>query len=131
MIFIDADAFIGLNIKKDAHYQRANAILIEIKEDGKKLVTSWDVIDEVATKISYYDKRETSISFLESIIKGNIKIIFPDKKIAKKAFKIFKKQTSKKVSLTDCTNMAIAEIKGIKKFFSFDKVYEKNGFKLL
>jgi len=131
MIFVDSDAFIAIYSKKDLHHKKAVKISKNLKKDKTPLITSWDVVDETATKLSFFLLKKTSLQFLKTLMNGKIIVIFPDEKISQEAIKIFKKQTSKKVSLTDCTNMAIAQAKGIKAFFSFDKHYMKNGFELL
>jgi len=131
MIFTDSDAFIGLYSEDDFHHENAQKILSKLKEEKEDLVTSWDVVDEVVTKLSSRATKKIALEFFQGILKSEILIIFPDIRLVKKTLRVFKKQASKKVSLTDCTNMAIAKEKGIKKFFSFDKVYEKNGFRLL
>jgi predicted nucleic acid-binding protein len=64
-------------------------------------------------------------------INSNTKIISVDVDNREKIIQIFKKQTSKRVSMTDCVNMAIAKKMGIKRFLSFDEHYKKNGFELI
>ena len=131
MIFVDSDAFIAIYSKKDFHHKEVIRISKNLKKNKTPLITSWDVIDETATKLSFFLSKKTSLQFLKTLIRGKIAIIYPDEKTSQEAIKIFKKQTSKRVSLTDCTNMAIAQSKGIETLFSFDKHYEKNCFKLL
>ena len=43
------------------------------------------------------------------------------------ALQLFAEQTSKNVSLVDCTNMAFLRNEQIEYIFSFDGVYTKNG----
>jgi predicted nucleic acid-binding protein len=131
MIFIDADAFIGLYRANDVHHLRARKIFSQLEKSQEGLITSWDVVDEVTTKLSYQTTKKIALTFLKGVFNSDIQIVFPDRKLALMAQKIFQSQKSKKVSLTDCLNMTVAREKKIKKFFSFDRVYEKNGFKLL
>ena len=131
MILIDSDAFIAIHSKKDLHHKKAVEISKNLKKDKTLLITSWDVVDETATKLSFFLSKKTSLQFLKTLMRGKIAIIYPDEEIGQEAIKIFKKQKSKRVSLTDCTNIAIAQSKGIETFFSFDSHYVKNGFKLL
>lgn len=131
MIFVDADAFIALYNKDDFHHKKAERFLAQLKELKEELITSWDVVDETATKLSRFLTKKSALNFFQNILKGQIIIIYPDSAMAKTVLEIFKSQKSKKVSLTDCTNMAIARQKGIKIFFSFDRHYKDNGFKLL
>jgi len=128
MVFVDSDFFIGLYIIKDAHHKVCLKLSKSLKEN---LITSWDVIDEVVTKLRYYDSKSTALRFISDIEKQKITIIYPNYAYNKKAGNIFEKQSKKRVSLTDCMNMAIAKEKNIKYFLSFDKIYERNGFKLI
>lgn len=128
MIFIDSDAFLGISNPNDALHSRAITLL---KDQTNDLVTSWDVIDEVSTKLSYHFSKSHAVEFLRSLSVYDIKIEFLDNEISQEAKKIFLSQKSKNVSMTDCANMAIARKLKIKTFFSFDEHYTKNGFKLL
>jgi len=131
MIFVDADALIGLRVKEDAHYNAAKQILNDLEEKGETLATSWQVVNEVATKLAYFDKKKNALDFLKWLFKSDVEVVYVDNRLAKKAVKKFKDQRSKRVSLTDCTNMVIAEEMGVKQIFSFDKHYEQNGLELL
>jgi predicted nucleic acid-binding protein len=128
MIFIDSDAFLGISNPSDALHNRAIALL---KYQTDDLVTSWDVIDEVTTKLSYHFSKSHAIEFLKSLAVHNITIEFLDKVTSEVAKEIFISLKSKNVSMTDCANMAIAKKLKINIFFSFDEHYTKNGFKLL
>lgn len=129
MVFADADFFIGLYYTKDAHHENCVQISDSLHAD---IITSWDVVDEVATKLTYFADKNFSLRFLKRIFEDrHIEVVLPDYNLINEARKIFEGQKSHRISLTDCMNMAIAENKGITEFLSFDKVYEKNGFKLV
>ena len=129
MIFIDSDAYIGLSVKKDLHHNKAKQLLSQLTRET--FVTSWQVIDEVTTKLSLFTTRKKATDFLESVVKSDTQIEFVNTSLVRPIKKLFNSQTSKKISLTDCANMAIARSLGIDTFFSFDKHYQQNGFKLL
>ncbi|MBU1085776.1 MAG: hypothetical protein ABII08_02580 [Candidatus Beckwithbacteria bacterium] len=131
MIFVDSDAFIGLSYRKDVHYKKSKIIMDSLGEQDEILITSWQVVDEVATKLSYFTTKKLSVNFLNWLFESDIKIVYVDEKLSRKIVKKFKSQRSKRVSLTDCTNMVIAKEMRVERFFSFDKVYVQNGFKLL
>ena len=131
MIFIDADAFIGLSYEYDVHSVTAVDLFVKLTDLKVELFTSWDVVDEVATKLSQFATKSTAEGFLNFLKNSEIEVKFTDLSVSKKAVDLFKKQTSKNVSLTDCANMVIAKDLGIDTIFSFDKHYKQNGFKLL
>lgn len=131
MIFADSDAYIAIYLPQDPNNGKAEELSRKIEKEDLKIVTSWDVIDEVATKLSYALGKLVSKKFLEDRRKSDEEIYFIDRKSSSEAIKLFNKQTSKRVSLTDCSNMVIAKSLGVDAFFSFDRHYKKNGFKLL
>lgn len=127
MIFADADFFIGYLNKHDLHHEKCIKLAKEIEEE---ILTSWDVVDEVTTKLSYFVSKDRALRFIQRVIEEKITIVYPSLDLLISAKEIFKNQTSGKISLTDCMNMAIAKEKKIRDFLSFDKIYTKNGFKL-
>ncbi len=130
MVFVDADFFIGLYYIKDCHHD--NCLRLSDYFTDEQMITSWDVIDEVSTKLTYFTDKNLSLRFLKRIFDDKyIFVIFPDHGLVDAARKIFEGQRSHMVSMTDCMNMAIAREKGVSEFLSFDKIYEKNGFKLI
>ena len=131
MIFVDADAFIGVSISTDPHYRKSTNLFNRLLNSNEALITSWDVVDETATKLAKFSSKQTASKFLYFIKKSNIEIKFIDIGLYKRVLNFFMKQTSKNVSVTDCANMVIAKNLGVTTFFSFDRHYKKNGFKLL
>jgi len=130
MIFIDADAFIGLCVPTDAHYKKSAFLFEKLKKEAADVVTSWDVISEVATKLSRFATKQIALKFLDLIKEIDIRLEFVDQDSAQEIINLFIKQTSKRVSLTDCANMAIAKKLGVRLFLSFDEHYVQNGFRL-
>jgi len=128
MILVDADFFIGFYSEVDAHHKTCLAFVDKIADE---LITSYDVIDEVVTKLTYFKKKDKALLFLADIKKTNLATIFPNQKLFEEAKKIFQNKKTSHISFTDCMNVAIAKEKKIKYILSFDKVYEKNGFKLV
>ncbi|MFH1235442.1 MAG: PIN domain-containing protein [Parcubacteria group bacterium] len=131
MIFVDADAFIALNVKHDAHHGDAVFLLSRLEKSGEPLVTSWDVGDEVPTKLSYFTTHSQALRFLELLLSSDVQVEYVTPQITFSIQKRFAGQSSKAVSLTDCANMEIAEKLKVRTFFSFDKHYKQNTFLLL
>lgn len=127
-IFTDADFFIGLYLNTDPHYKKCILLAENITED---LITSYDVVDETFTKLTYIGSKKIALNFINDLKKNNIVINYVTTLLFNSAITIYLLQSSKHVSLTDCMNMAIMKEKGIKKVLSFDKIYEQNGFELV
>lgn len=131
MIFVDSDALIGVIAPQDAHHPRATLAFDRFAKTDEQLVTSWETIDEVATKLSRYFGKDIARVFFLFLLRTQITIIYVDEVLAQVTTVIFDKQTSKNISLTDCANIAICRSLGITWVFSFDPHYKKNGLKLL
>jgi len=128
MVFIDADAFIGLHVASDAHHDRARKIMADIKDE---IITSIEVVDEVATKLSLFTTRNKAVDFVNEILASKIRIEYVVSARIEKIAKLFARQKSKQVSFTDCANIIICRNLGIKRVFSFDKHYQQNGLESL
>ncbi|MBI5620912.1 type II toxin-antitoxin system VapC family toxin [Candidatus Gottesmanbacteria bacterium] len=131
MIFVDSDTFIGIIAPQDAHHTRATRIFDRFSKTQEEFVTSWETIDEVATKLSKYFGKDIARTFFHFLAHTQITVVYVDKILAGVATTIFDQQTSKNISLTDCANIAICRSLGITTMFSFDLHYKKNGLKLL
>lgn len=131
MIFIDSDALIGIVLPKDAHHIHAIKIFDALAQSQDELLTSWECIDEVATKLAMYHNKKVARDFINNIYgTERLTIQFIDANLSREALAIFDQQTSKNVSLTDCANIAICRSLKIDTMFSFDEHYKKNGLKL-
>jgi predicted nucleic acid-binding protein len=130
MVLVDADFFIGLYFKEDAHHAPCLRYIDIIRERKETLITSYDAVSEVTTKLGYNIFPEVSTVFLEDMSSGEIVIVFPTPQLFEKARALFNTIPQKHTSLTDCMNMTIAKDKSITTILSFDKVYKKNGFTL-
>lgn len=128
-VFLDADFYIALSHQSDSLHERALVILKKLS--NATLFTSWDVIDEVSTKLRYMISKKEAERFLTGILVSTTQIVFPTPKNAHQALKLFQTIQAKHTSLTDCMNMAIMIDKGITTIASFDKIYPKQGFALL
>lgn len=129
-ILVDSDALFALNSKDDANFEKARQISRSLNKKGFEFTISNFVLAETVTLLSYRVSHRKAAGFLQKLIKDQFPFIRVDKELENLAYQIFKKQTSKNVSVVDCANMAILEKYGWDTIFSFDGVYEKNGFKL-
>lgn len=128
-IFIDADAFVALNLEHDSNHEKALIVNQLVVKKGFLLITSDPAFGEAITVISQKSELEQAILFAESILSSDIEIIDVDLVLRMQALDIFKKQTSKNSRFTDCINMAIMKEKDLSTIFSFDEQYKKNKFK--
>jgi len=130
-VLIDADVFIALYNDKDALSKRTIQLFKKLKNEKVKYFTTYDVIDEVATKLSYFLTKKASTTFLKEIIDSETQIIFPTEKSFQKTINKIKSIRTKRVSFTDCANIVAYKEYDIDAIFSFDKIYPKEKLKIL
>lgn len=132
LIFVDTDAFVALAKSNDTNHQKAKKALNSLLKKPVSFLTSNYVFSEAVTVISQRVGHLSAVSFINQI--KNPKSIFiikqANKEVDQLAIKIFLRQKSKNVSFVDCANMAMVNLFKIDAIFSFDKIYQKNGFKL-
>lgn len=130
IILIDSDALFALNSKDDANFEKAYQISQKLVKEGFEFTISNFVLAETVTLLSYRISHQKAVIFFQKLTKDEFPIIKVDNKLETRAYQIFKKQASKNVSIVDCSNMAILEKYNWDTIFSFDKIYQKNDFKL-
>ncbi len=130
-IYVDSDAFIGLESASDSLHEPVIQLLERLTGTEYSLYTSWDVVDEVTTKISYYLSKKQSLSFLRFLEEYKIHILYPTRERHHRAVDLFSKIQSKRVSMTDCMNMILIKELNLDSIFSFDKIYKQQGIKTL
>jgi len=127
-ILVDTDAFVALYNREDSNHTRAKAISASIVKEGNLPILSVFSYGESITVISQKVGRSYALQYMDDINRGNAYILEAELGIVKKGEEVYKRQTSKNVSFTDCVNMAIMKQEGIEEIFSFDADYKKNGF---
>ena len=126
-ILVDSDIFIALTNHGDASHKAVSELLPKLKSRFSFLTTNF-VFAETLTLISRRFGLSLSLKVAE-IIEATAVILDINTETRLNAFGIFKKQTSKNVSFTDCVNLAVSQNLGQEKIFSFDEHYAKNGLK--
>jgi predicted nucleic acid-binding protein len=130
-VLIDADAFVAFVKQDDTNHSKSKELFTALKSKGHTFYASYFVFSEAVTVISQRIGHETAIQFIDTILSNTSYIqILDGWSVKDKAIEIFKNQTSKNVSFVDCTNMAFLDDGQFQSVFSFDKIYQKNGYKL-
>ena len=130
MIFVDANAFIGILNRKSSFHQQAIEKSERLKQESEVLVTSDIVVAETITVLSSRIDRKLALVFGSDIEAGNVQIFYLEPDTLNLAWQIFQTLTSKNVSFFDCTSFAIIEKYKLSKVFSFDSDFQKYGKKL-
>ncbi|MCA9371563.1 hypothetical protein KC726_01565 [Candidatus Woesebacteria bacterium] len=70
MILADADFFIGLYLKNDAHHQRCVDLIKKIDIKKEIVITTHDVVDDVITKLPILEKTKQLRNFTKHFNKS-------------------------------------------------------------
>lgn len=128
-VLIDADAFVALVKQDDANHGKAKQLFEALKQKRYTFYTTDFVFAEAVTVISQRIGHDIAIQFIDRVLSPTAYVqILDGWSVKRKAIELFKKQSSKNVSMVDCMNMAFVEEYGFGCIFSFDKVYKQNGY---
>lgn len=130
-IVVDSDALIGSLNPQDFHYNVSQKILHKLTKKDAKLVYPATVIVETITFLQGRLNQPKLADRIINLVKHNlISIETVDAEVIKRAGEMMDFKRSKHHTLFDCIVAVIAvEIKA-DAIFSFDRFYEKKGFKL-
>jgi uncharacterized protein len=126
-VFIDTGIFVALHNADDDFHSRSKALMKQaLKSDFGRIFTSDYVIDEAITTALVRTKKHDLATDLGTYIITSPRItkIWIDEESFEKAWKKFTTLKDKPLSFTDCTSIALIEMKGIKQIMSFDSGFD-------
>ena len=131
VVVVDADAIIAQGDEKDPHHQKAAIISENLVRSGAQVLYPVTAIAE-ANAYTQRVLNSTAGAFgtAQFLTSASINVVEVNKQTLTHALNYFSPTTSKKNTLFDCIVMAVAEANNADAIFSFDKVYQKKGFKL-
>ena len=122
-VFIDTGVFVALNNSIDNHHSRSKDLFKQaLKGDFGRIFTSDYVIDEAVTAALVRTKRlDLAVDLGTYIIESpRITKLWVGQDSFKQAREKFKLLKEKHLSFTDCTSIALVEMRAIKHIMSFD-----------
>ncbi len=124
MIFIDASFFISFAVDTDTNHAKASK---QFPDQGKKPVTTEDIIKETLTVISQRKGKGFCIDFFNGI-RDEIIILPVSTERYQEGIKIFlDPQLSKDISLIDCISVATCKKLRITTILTFDRHFKALG----
>lgn len=131
IVIVDSDALIGTLNPKDLHFRNAGQILKKLVGYKTRLVYPATVITETVTFFQgRLNQPKLAAQIVDFVKNGELSIEAVDEEILKRACSMMDFKKSKHHTLFDCVVMAVADENKAEAIFSFDKFYEKNGYKL-
>ncbi|MDO8658861.1 MAG: PIN domain-containing protein [Candidatus Levybacteria bacterium] len=127
----DADSLIALLLDYDANYELAAGTLKRLNQKETAIIYPNTAIAEAVTTLMRKHSNPLLASYLTQQYKEDQFVIeYIDEKIMKLATEIFNPKGSKQNTFFDALVAATAKKLNSNIIFSFDKWYEKQGFKL-
>lgn len=130
-VIVDADAIIAQADPNDKHHQAAKTISESlIKMNAQVIYPATAILESNAYMQRVLNSTASAYGTAVVLTDPHVQVAEVNQQTLKTAMKYFSPNTSKKNTLFDCTVAAIAEENKADAIFSFDKFYEKKGFKL-
>lgn len=129
-VFIDADAFVAIINSQDSNHKKAISLSNKIKRENIEIITSSHAVGEAITVVSQEAGLRKAVLFGRKIYKGEIIIMDANRNQQRKALDLFSQAKSKNVRFTDYINMVFMDELGVDTIFSFDKHYQRAGYRL-
>ncbi|KKS51578.1 MAG: hypothetical protein UV17_C0060G0020 [Candidatus Gottesmanbacteria bacterium GW2011_GWA1_42_26] len=131
-IIVDADAIIAQASPYDKHHQTAATISESLAKVNAQVIYPATAIAE---SNAYMQRvlNSTASAYGTAVVFAdlNVQVAEINQNTLRNALKYFSPETSKKNTLFDCIIAAVAEEYKADAIFSFDKFYERKGFKLV
>lgn len=130
-VVMDADGIIAQHNPDDIHHKEALRITKYLSENNAQVVYPTTAIVEAATHIQrVLNSTASAYGTSQVLVESGVRVAGVDRDTLLRALNFFSPTTSKKNTLFDCVVMAVADENKADAIFSFDKVYEKKGYKL-
>jgi hypothetical protein len=126
-VFVDTGIFVALHNADDEFHSRSKELMKQaLKSDFGRIFTSDYVIDEaITTALVRTKKHDLAVDLGMFIISSpRITKIWIAQESFEKAWKKFNALKDKPLSFTDCTSIALMEMRGIKQIMSFDSGFD-------
>ena len=135
LVYVDSGAWIALINSTETLHRRAVSTYAALVDEGARLVTSGDVIDETATRLRYDAGLAAALAFRDAVAKAEkarlLRALPVDAGVQQKAFALWEKHPRVTLSLTDATSAVLARDLSIKTVFGFDGDFRALGFSLV
>lgn len=131
IVVVDSDVLIALSLENDLQHQKARTISTTIKKLGINIIFPVTVFPETITFLKRAVNQSQRAHVLNQRLQGGeFTIEYIDNQILKLATEYFSKAVSKQNTFFDAIVAATAKKLEADAIFSFDKWYQKLGFKL-
>lgn len=131
-IFVDTNAWIAINSKRDQFHRNAVATNRRLLKEGCRYITTNFVLDETYTGLVMKIGHFAAVDFGENIHHSHvISVVHVTEQLEEHAWRLFTQYSDKTFSFTDCTSFALMQQLSLTEAFTNDHHFEQMGFMIL
>lgn len=134
-VFWDTAAFVALSNQDDALHHAAIAVNQELLRERALVLTTDAVLTETVNTFSRVAWRPMAQRLIEAIQKSvevrSAEVVYVDKALWQRGWRLFLDRPDKNWSLTDCTSFVVMQDHGLTRAFTSDHHFEQAGFVIL
>lgn len=131
-VFLDTSFALALVAAKDAFHIRATQIAQRIKSESIGMLTTREVIIELANFLSRAKLRSAAVRLIDSIHSDlSIEIVEISQATFQQAYQLYAARMDKDWSLTDCISFVVMRDRKIDQALTSDHHFEQAGFTAL
>ena len=121
-IFVDTSAFYALADGQDRNHRSARKALSSLDHNGRDLVTTTYVVDEILTLVRYRLGHKRAVILGEKLMASEwCRVIEVSEGLRRSAWEIFVRHDDQSFSFTDCTSFAAMKAMRVDEAFTFDR----------
>ena len=132
---IDTSAWIAYYLSDDKYHSKIKKILKELIANKIVICTSNDIVDETVTRLIYTTNPRIVKKFIdftrESLRTKNLIELWIDEQLQQEALALTLKFSEHKLSLTDCTTIALLNRFNIGSLVTLDSDFKKVGISVI
>ena len=129
VIFGDTSAIVAQLLKSERHHELVNRALRELLREGRRILTTDYIFDEVVTRMRSLAGHSPSVEAGRYVLESTVvDILEIDRPLREAAWLKYQKYRDHAFSFTDCTSFAVMEKYKVKEAFTLDSDFAKVGF---
>lgn len=128
-IYVDTSAWIALHEPRDKNHESAVRQLHQLLDTQEILITGWHTLAELVDGLVRHYSQKEAAAELERLLQSPRLRVEASEPHLKAARELFLARTGWEVDFSDCLSFSIMQSKGIHRAFTYDRDFEKAGFK--
>lgn len=135
LVYVDTGAWLALLNSREGVHSLARDAYESLADEGVRMITSSDVLDETTTRLRYDVGLKAALAFRGAVDAASrqhlLRVIWVDAAVHQRAWTVLVRNPDVELSFTDATSAAVARDLGVKTVFGFDGDFRALGFELI